>query len=137
MGNLIDGCDGNDLVNNPNDYKFGANATWSDGYTYTFEALATQVDDDNCDVSYKFLFDEFEVRGKNFPDAKLGKDGAGLLQQIKGCGDVTDWGFELTPNDVKYQWYAYGHLPIGTKDCVGHAVEAAGGTTVGNCHGAG
>lgn len=28
---------------------------------------------------------------------------------------MTDWGFEWTPNDVKYQWYAHGHLPIGVE----------------------
>ena len=101
------------------------------------EPLAEQVDTDNCDVSYKFFFDEFEIRGKNFPPSELGIDGAGLLKQLKGCGDVTDWGFELTPKDPVYQWYAHGHLPIGVKNCVGSATESAGGTSTGNCHGAG
>ena len=78
-----------------------------------------------------------EIRGRYFPPAELGTDGSGLLKQLKGCGDVTDWDFELTPKDPVYQWYAHGHLPIGTKSCVGHATESAGGTSTGNCHGAG
>ena len=101
------------------------------------EPLSKQVNEDNCDVSYKFVYDGVEVRGKNWPDAKLGANGEGLKQQLQGCGALTDWGFEWTPNDVKYQWYAHGHLPIGTKNCVGNAVESAGGSSKGNCHGAG
>lgn len=67
----------------------------------------------------------------------MGKDGAGLLEKLRGCGVVTNWGFELTPNDVKYQWYAHGELPIGTKACTGRAVQSAGGSTTANCNGAG
>ena len=48
-------------------------------------------DADSCDVSYKFLWDQFEVRGKNFDPTKFGRDGDGLKKQIKGCGDLTDW----------------------------------------------
>lgn len=77
------------------------------------------------------------MRGKNFPDAKLGANGEGLKEEIAGCGAITDWGFEWTPDDVKYQWYASGNLPIGTKSCMGKAVQSAGGTSDGNCHGAG
>ena len=43
----------------------------------------------------------------------------------------------MTPDDPTYQWYASGHLPIGTKACVGRAVVSAGGANDGNCHGAG
>jgi hypothetical protein len=94
---------------------------------------------DSCDVSYKFLFDEFEVRGKGWTDAELGPDGDNLKSQISGCGDLTSWNFQLTPTDPTYQWYASGNLPIGVKNCVGKAVQSAGGpgATVANCHGAG
>ena len=134
---MINGCDGNNATGNPDNYKYGSKFTTSDGWVYTMEPLAVQTDTDNCDVSYKFFFDSFEIRGKNFPPTELGVDGSGLLKQLKGCGDVTDWGFDLTPHDTVYQWYAHGHLPIGVKSCVGHATESAGGTTTGNCHGAG
>lgn len=40
-------------------------------------------------------------------------------------------------NDVKYQWYALGNLPIGTKSCMSRAVVSVGGTSAANCHGAG
>ena len=116
---LIDGCDGNDPVNNPHNYKFGGTLTTGDGWAFHLDPLAQQIDEDSCDVSYKFLYDNFEVRGKDWPDAKLGANGEGLKKQIGGCGDLTDWGFEWTPNDVKYQWYLYGHLPIETRHCVG------------------
>ncbi|KAI9794422.1 MAG: hypothetical protein M1816_005492 [Peltula sp. TS41687] len=133
---VIDGCDGNDPINNPHNYKFGSTLTLGDGWVFKMEPLSKQINEDSCDVSYRFLFDGFEVRGKNWPDAKLGPNGEGLLKELKGCGAVTKWEFEWTPNDVKYQWYAHGQLPIGTKACVGHAVETAGGSSKGNCHGA-
>ena len=69
--------------------------------------------EDSCDVSYRLAFDGFRVRGKNWPDAKLGANG------------------------VKYQWYAQGPLPIGTKACVGNAVQSAGGSSKVNCLGPG
>jgi hypothetical protein len=134
---LMDGCDGNDPINNPHNYKFGGNLTTPDGWLYEMEPLHNQTDEDSCDVTYKVLFDSFEIWGMNFPDAKLGLDGAGLLTQLKGCGDVTGWSFTLTPDDVKYQWYAKGNLPIGTKACVGRAIQSAGGSSAGGCTGAG
>lgn len=134
---MIDGCDGNDLVNNPHNYKFGSTLTLGNGWVFKMEPLSLQVIEDNCDVSYRFFFDGFEIRGKNWPDAKLGANGEGLANELNGCGILTQWGFEWTPNDVKYQWYAHGHLPIGTKSCVGRAVLSAGGSSAGNCHGAG
>lgn len=45
---------------------------------------------DSYDVSYKFAFDSFEVRGKKFDAAKLGDNRSGLETQIKGCGAVTN-----------------------------------------------
>ena len=137
INGVIDGCDGNDPVNNPHNYKFGSTLTTGDGWVFKMEPLAQQINEDTCDVSYKFLFDKIEIRGKDWPDAKLGDNGEGLKKQLEGCGELTKWGFEWTPNDVKYQWYAHGHLPIGTKSCVGNAVMSAGGSTKANCHGAG
>jgi hypothetical protein len=99
--------------------------------------LATQLDADSCDVTYGFILDQFQIRGKNFPDAKLGINGKGLKKQLDGCGAVTEYAFELTPDDPVYQWYARGNLPLGAKACIGRAVVSAGGVTHGNCHGAG
>jgi hypothetical protein len=99
----------------------------------------TPPEGDTCDVSYKFLFDTVEVRGKSWTTAQLGNNGDNLKSKLSGCGDLTDWNFEMTPNDCCYQWYASARLPIGVKNCVGKAVVAAGGpgANVGNCHGAG
>ncbi|KAL8701120.1 MAG: hypothetical protein Q9201_005085 [Fulgogasparrea decipioides] len=134
---IIDGCDGNDPVNNPHNYKFGGIWTSADEWEFKVEPTAKKPTEDSCDVSYKFILDKFEVRGKNFPDAKLGANGGGLKHEIEGCGALTDWHFEWTPRDVKYQWYAHGNLPIGTKSCMGNAVKSAGGVDAGHCHGAG
>ncbi|KAL8779859.1 MAG: hypothetical protein Q9203_001407 [Teloschistes exilis] len=134
---IIDGCDGNDPINNPHNYKFGGTYTSPGGWEFKLDPTAKKPTEDSCDVGYKFVLDKFEVRGKNFPDAKLGANGEGLKSQIKGCGALTDWHFEWTPNDVKYQWYAHGNLPVGAKSCMGRAVVSAGGAGAGNCHGSG
>lgn len=134
---IIDGCDGNDPINNPHNYKFGGTHTSPDGWEFTVKPTAAKPDEDSCDVSYKVLLDKFEVRGKSFPDATLGAEGGGLKMEIKRCGAPTNWHFKWTPNDVKYQWYAYGTLPFGTKSCMGKAVQSAGGTSAANCHGDG
>ena len=94
-------------------------------------------DADSCDVSYRFVLDSFEISGKNFDASKFGTDGSGLRTQIKGCGALTKWKFQMTPSSPIYQWHASGQLPIGVKNCVGNAVISAGGSSKGNCHGAG
>ncbi|KIN09024.1 hypothetical protein OIDMADRAFT_23751 [Oidiodendron maius Zn] len=106
----------------------------------TMPALpATTAIGDTCDVSYRWLYDLVEVRGKAWTTAELGTNGENLKTQIAGCGDITDWNFQLTPNDCCMDWYVSCHLPIGVKDCVGRAVVTAAGpgATIGDCHGAG
>ncbi|TGJ88663.1 hypothetical protein E0Z10_g8 [Xylaria hypoxylon] len=136
-GNTIDGCDGNDSINNPHDYKFGSTFTAKDGWEYQMTPLSKQVNEVSCSVAYKFFFDTFEVRGKNFVPAKFGANGEGLKHELSGCGAITKWKFEETPDDMRFQWYASGHLPIGTKNCVGRALVSAGGSGADNCHGPG
>ncbi|KAH0350013.1 hypothetical protein KCU81_g2830, partial [Aureobasidium melanogenum] len=93
---------------------------------------------DICGDWYKFLFDHFEIYGRNFDADKFGTDGSGLKHQIKGCGDLTYWTFKtLTDDPQGYQWYAKGDLPVGTKACVGRAVVSAGGASPDGCTGAG
>ncbi|KAL8991150.1 MAG: hypothetical protein Q9169_007934, partial [Polycauliona sp. 2 TL-2023] len=134
---IIDGCDGDNPTHNPHNYKFGGSFLASDAWQYTLEPLAEKPTENSCDVTYNFIENVFEIRGKNFPDAELGKGGEGLKGEIKGCGPLTEWEFEWTPDDVKYQWYATGRLPIGTKSCVGAATQTAGGKSAGECRGTG
>lgn len=136
-GAVIDGCDGDDKVCSPYNYKFGSTLTTGDGWSYTMTPWSKQVNEVNCDVAYKLWYDGFEVRGKNWPDAKSGANGEGLHDELSGCGKITKWHFEWTPGDSCFQWYAWGQLPIGTKACVGRAVESAGGNGQGHCHGPG
>jgi hypothetical protein len=132
---VIDGCDGDDAVNNPHNYKFGSTLTTGDGWEYRMTPLSRQVNELNCDASYRFFWDGFEIRGKNWREAELGAGGEGLLKELRGCGVVSDWKFEQTPNDCCFQWYSSGSLPIGTRDCVGRAVQSAGASSPGNCWG--
>ncbi|KAL8881429.1 MAG: hypothetical protein Q9198_001372 [Flavoplaca austrocitrina] len=135
---IIDSCDGDNPSHNPHNYKFGGTYTdASSGWEFKLEPLALKPTDNTCDVSYKFVENHFEVRVKNFPDAKLGADGEGLKGEIEGCGLLTSWKFEWTPDDPRFQWFAKGKLPIGTKSCVGAATQSAGGKHAGSCKGPG
>ena len=135
---VIDGCDGNDPLNNPHNYKFGSTLLTADGWKYRMTPLSEQVNEVGCDVSYKARgYNVFEVRGKNLPDALLGANGEGLLKELSGCGQVKEWNFEQTPDDCCYSWYALGKLPGGTKSCVGRAIKSAGGSSDGGCRGPG
>ncbi|KAL8693883.1 MAG: hypothetical protein Q9224_003670, partial [Gallowayella concinna] len=122
---IIDSCDGDNSVNNPHNYKFGGSYT-SDGWEYKLEPQALKPTENSCDITYQLVANLFEIRGKNFPDGKLGANGEGLKKEIEGCGALTFWEFFWTPNDVKYQWFASGNLPFGTKSCVGSATQSAG-----------
>ena len=82
---------------------------------------------DTCDVSYRWLYDLVEIRGKAWKTTELVTNAENLKTQIAGCGDATDWNFQLTPIDCCMDWYVSYHLPIGVKDCVGRAMETAGG----------
>lgn len=84
------------------------------------------------------LYDLVEVLGKAWTTAELGTNGENLKAQIAGCGYITDWSFQLTPNDCCMDWYVSCHLPIGVKDCVGGAVVSAAvsSATVGECYSA-
>jgi hypothetical protein len=132
---VIDGCDGADSLNNPHNYKFGSTLTTTDGWEYKMTPLSQQVNKVNCDAEYKFFFDSFEIRGKNLPDALFGAEGEGLKKQLQGCGLLTGWNFERTPDDCCFQWYAAGNLPIGTRACIGRALMSAGGSSIDNCWG--
>ena len=135
---VIDGCDGNDPLNNPHNYKFGSTLQTADGWKYRMTPLSKQVNEVRCDVSYKMAgHNVVEVRGKNLPDALLGANGEGLLNEMSGCGQVKEWNFEQTPHDCCYSWYASCTLPGGTKSCVGRAIKSAGGSSNGGCRGPG
>ncbi|KAL8897191.1 MAG: hypothetical protein Q9207_007335 [Kuettlingeria erythrocarpa] len=89
---LIDGCD-SDAISNRHNYKFGGTSYAGDGWRFEFDALATQVNTVRCDVSYRVVLDKFELRGKNLPGSKSGKDGEGLHEEVKECGAITKWHF--------------------------------------------
>lgn len=135
---IIDSCDGDNPINNPHNYKFGG--TYSDsssGWELKLEPLALKPTENSCDITYLFTENKFEVRGKNFPDGKLGADGEGSKKEIKGCGPLTEWKFKWTPDGVTYQWYATGQLPVGSRSCVGAVTQTAGGKDAGHCKGPG
>lgn len=79
---VIDGCDGNDMVKNPDNHKFGSTLTTGSGWVFKMEPLHKQINKDNSDVSYNFSSDRFTVRGKNWPDAKPSVNAEGLSKEL-------------------------------------------------------
>ncbi|KAK8091927.1 hypothetical protein PG997_002288 [Apiospora hydei] len=77
---------------------------------------------------YGVFFDAFIVRGKGFHADMLGKDGISLRNQLKGCGALTNWGFEY--NKDGWEWKATFTQPLGQARCVGHAIQSVGGQNV-------
>ena len=93
--------------------------------------------DEACSYKYQFMLDRFHVSGKNFDRSKMKADGSGLQNAIKGCGAIIDWRFEETQQDPTYQWTTSFNLPVDTSQCVGKALESAGGSGTGGCDGGG
>ena len=137
MTDVLDGCDGEHSTYNSNNYQFGATLTTADGWEYKLTPLSQQVNEVSCDASYKLALTFIEIPGKDWLSEELGEDGNGLKRELTGCGTLTEYYFEITPDDYCFQWYASGRIEIGTKSFIGRAVKAAGGADGGNCKGAG
>jgi hypothetical protein len=92
----------------------------------------------NCEWKYLALKDSFEIRGRNWDKQKLGKNGQGLLDNLRGCGG-TVWGWQFVQEDPnsKYEWIASGVTLIGQRNCIGHAMISAGAPNDGGCVGIG
>lgn len=90
---------------------------------------------DSCYVEQGDAFDVYHIRGVNFDEAKLGKNGGGLKKELGGCARFT-FHFNLTPNDPNgFTWYANGPTGALQTKCIGHALKSAGGSHNGKCHG--
>jgi hypothetical protein len=133
IGVMLDGYDGRDAVNNPWNYKFGSTLTTGDEWELTMTPLSKQVNDVNCDLSYKGSFDGFEIRGKNLRGTSLVPTVKVFATKWLGATVLHNGSSKWTPNDCCFQWYATGHLPIGKKACVGRALKSAGGSGKGHC----
>lgn len=79
--------DPDDQVNGTSTTSVSSTSTTSINIISTTSALpppSSPSAADSCGDWYKFLFDHFEIYGKNFDANKIGIDGSGLKQQIKG-----------------------------------------------------
>jgi hypothetical protein len=130
---VIDGCDGNDMLNNPYNYKFGAILRTTDGWQYKMTPWSKQINDVKCDASYKTGHNYIEIRGKNFPSAQMGANGEGLRDKLSECTPMWNFHFEQTPDNSKFQWYASCNVDFFLKKCVGGAIQSAGGSSNGGC----
>ncbi|KAF2734646.1 hypothetical protein EJ04DRAFT_602331 [Polyplosphaeria fusca] len=129
---LIDGCDTNDHLR-----KHGGGFTWASNGKQEYQFTIAPVRErptrsrtpGKCDVYYKFLYDEFFLRGGGFAGYDYGQDQ--LLPKLRSCGVVSEWKFtyfdELADDDDA-EWEAYGRLPIGSQQwgCVRDAMQGAG-----------
>ena len=143
MSTIMNGCDVPSAGSNPLNWKHGGNMNDHNGVSYTITPNANRAPPPNkplgnCASHYKFLWATFDVYGCGWADSDFGQDPGGVLAQLKGCGAVTNWGFEYydTPASDGTEWHASGRLPIGTRRCVSRAVTSSGGFSAG-CGGSG
>lgn len=78
-------------------------------------------------VHYPFTVG-WEIKGRNWDHHKVGAKGQGLLDNLKSCGPVFNWGFDYLPHNKDYDFRATGNSAFGThKGCFADAIKAVGG----------
>ncbi|KAJ4165706.1 hypothetical protein LMH87_007327 [Akanthomyces muscarius] len=119
MERIIHGCDGSD-PENPMNWKFGGK--WKrDEYTYEVNIKrdnrpwpAPKEADGWCKGKYKFLFSDFEMKGKGWSSWDYGQDT--LLKKARDClgKGVTKWKFEYfdKPDEDGYEWKSTFRTPV-------------------------
>lgn len=134
MSTIMNGCDVPVNGVNPMNWKHGGHMKDNNGVSYTITPNANRAPPPyktlgSCTSWYKFFWASFDVYGGGWADSDFGQDPGGVLDQMRGCGYVTQWGFDYydTPASDGTEWHAYGRLPIGTRRCVGSAVASSGG----------
>ncbi|EPE35762.1 Metalloproteases (zincins), catalytic [Glarea lozoyensis ATCC 20868] len=130
---VIDGCDGGDVVNNPQNHKYGGTFTAGDKWEYSMTPKVRQLTAVDCTIHFDGKGDRFEIRGRNFPSGKLGLNGEGLRKQMGSCKGLFGWKFDWTPDDCCWEWYARGWMIVQVKQCPSHAVRTAGAPSDANC----
>ncbi len=124
MGLIMNGCDGND-PENPTNLKYGGKVQKGE-VEYKIEVFGTPPKEikAGCDYTYQGVFDEFWIWGAGFGSSDGGKK---LREELSGCGAITSYEFKNGGGADGREWTANLQLPLGTKGCVGRAIESAGG----------
>ena len=98
--------------------------------------LVSRDSNSYCGVDYVWwkAADWFYIYGSFYMD----QFGAGIVDEIRGCGGSGDWTYESITNDPRgFHWKLTGWLLVGQRNCVGNALLTAGGNDRGGCTGAG
>lgn len=139
----MDGCDVPNGNSNSMNWKNGGSMKDDNDVTYTIAPNANRATTPNkplgsYEFRYKGIWATFNVYGGGWADFDFGRSSGGVLAQLKGCGAVTGWNFQYyaSPASDGTEWHAWGKLPIGTRRCVGRAVQSSGGFS-GSCGGTG
>ena len=129
---VMNSCDIPSPASNPLNWKHGGSIADHNNVLYTISPIpdrapAPDKPVGNCWSWWKGIFASFDVYGGGFASGDFGQ--SSVLTQLRGCGALTNWGFEYyqTAAADGTEWHAWGRLPIGTRACVGRAVESAGG----------
>lgn len=127
LGDVTDGCDGNDPTGNPDNYRGGGIVNLGAvGYQIEPQAvrqLAKSGLQGGRDSTYKFLWNEYTMWGHGFAS---GDFGMALKGQIGGCALLPDtWSFQYGLGSDGREWTAKFRTGVFQRGCVGHATIAA------------
>jgi hypothetical protein len=137
VGSITDGCDGNDPMGNPINYKAGGELRFGDAYFIEPQMLVRQPArlglNGGCSSTYKVVYTKFWVWGHGWASDDRGE----VLKSRLQHHTVTAWNFDYGLGDDGREWTATFHMPIGKKGSVEAALKAAGAPLDIRCSGSG
>ena len=138
LGDITDGCDGNDPAN-PENYKGGGSIRVSEvNYRIEPQTLrqpASKGKQGGCSTTWQALFNDNWVWGHGFESDDWG---AALKAQLQICALLPGtWDFQYGLGSDGREWTAKFRTGIWQRGCVGHAGQRAGAPSGFGCSGTG
>lgn len=138
LGNVIDGCDGND-PNNPANFKGGGTMTTGDvKYDVQPKTLRQPPKggiQGGCDSTYKVFWNEYVMWGRGWATHD---GGVSLNSQVDDCALLPrTWSFQYGLGSDGREWTAKFRTGVFQRHCVGSAGKEAGAPSNFKCGGSG
>ncbi|MDB5910911.1 MAG: Subtilisin-like protein [Massilia sp.] len=137
---ITDGCDGNDPVGNPANFKGGGTATLG-GAQYGIQPMAVRQPAKDgtergcgCDCSNKWLWNDFVVWGRGWASGDFGQ---AFQDQIKSQCHLRydNWRFEYGLGDDGREWTAWFRTDTSQSPCISWVAKLVGANDDFTCNG--
>lgn len=140
LGDITDGCDGDDPAGNPANFKGGGTATLG-GVQYRIEPQAVRQPAEHgtergsgCDCTNTFLWNDFVVWGRG---GASGDFGQALQEKVKAQCHLRDgrWRFEYGLGDDGREWTAWFRTDVSQSPCISWVAKLVGARDDFTCNG--